>query len=220
MPAPGASDREAPLDADQISTLFQRSDGSYLCARWGRPIAPVVFGVADETLAVVKGALEAVAVLAGHEVAETDPELGVNMMVFFLREWAELSETPNLDKLVPDLAALVTRLQAAEANQYRFFRFDAEGGIKAAFVFVRMDAEMARLPAETIALSQAVQTILLWSDTAFTDRSPLVQSTDGAALLRPEIAQVIRAAYDPVLPPAASDPAHAMRLAARIGAAQ
>ena len=29
------------------STLFTRSDGSYLAARWGRPLAPVVFGVDD-----------------------------------------------------------------------------------------------------------------------------------------------------------------------------
>jgi hypothetical protein len=34
--------------------------------------------------------------------------------------------------------------------------------------------------------------------------------------LRPEIAAVIRAAYDPVLPPMAQDASHALRLAARI----
>jgi hypothetical protein len=39
-------------------------------------------------------------------------------------------------------------------------------------------------------------------------------------VLRPEIGQVIAAAYDPVLPVAAQDPTHAMRLAARIGAMQ
>jgi hypothetical protein len=38
--------------------------------------------------------------------------------------------------------------------------------------------------------------------------------------LRPEIAAVIRAAYDPVLPVAATDPSHALRLAARMEAVQ
>jgi hypothetical protein len=180
----------------------------------------VVFGVDDATLGTVKGAVQAVCTLAGVELAETDPELGANLMVFFFRDWQELVETPNLDRLVPDLGPLVVRLAAADANQYRFFRFDAAGGIKAAFVFVRMDAAMAQVPAATIALSQAVQTILLWSDTAFTDRSALVAAPTGDALLRPEIAAVIRAAYDPVLPVAATDPSHALRLAARMEAVQ
>jgi hypothetical protein len=35
-------------------------------------------------------------------------------------------------------------------------------------------------------------------------------------MLRPEIAGVIRAAYDPVLPAMAQDPSHALRLAARL----
>jgi hypothetical protein len=200
---------------DEIEALFARKDGNYLCARWGRPIVPVVFGVEEATLSTVKGALEAVVALAGHRMAETDPELGANLMVFFCRDWAELPQVPNLDRLVPDLAPLCDRLAAAEANQYRIFRFDAAGAIRACFVFLRMDAHLSALPAETLALSQAVQTILLWSDAAFADQAPLAMA-GGVAVLRPEIAAVIRAAYDPVLPPMAQDASHALRLAARI----
>jgi hypothetical protein len=138
-------------------------------------------------------------------------------MVFFVREWDELTETPNLDRLIPGLAETVERLKAVEANQYRSFRFDEAGAIQAAFVFVRMDAEMARVPAETIALSQVVQTILLWSDTAFSDNSPLAAAPGQPAVLKPEIAAVIRAGYDPILPASATDASHALRLAARIG---
>lgn len=204
-----------------IEKLFTRADGQFLFARWGRPIVPVVFGVEDATIRVLKGAIEAVVALAGHKMAETDPELGANLMMFFVRDWAELPATPNLDRLIPDLGGTVARLEQAQANQYRSFRFDAMGGIKAAFVFVRMDAEMASVPAETIALSQAVQTILLWSDTAFTGTSPLaVVQKDGPAVLKPEIANVIRAGYDPVLPVAASDPVLALRLMARMGGIQ
>ncbi len=205
------------MTPDQVQALFTRADGQYLFARWGRPIVPVVFGVEEATLSVVKGALEAVVALAGHKMAETDPELGANLMVFFFRDWAELPEVPNLDRLVPGLGELCARLAAAEANQYRVFRFDPEGGIRAVFVFVRMDAHLDAVPAETLALSQAVQLILLWSDRAFADLSPLAQGVGGAVMLRPEIAAVIRASYDPVLPVAATDAAHALRLAARIG---
>ena len=81
-----------------------------------------------------------------------------------------------------------------------------------------MDQHLSAVPAETLALSQAVQTILLWSDRAFTDTAPLAQMPDGTVILRPEIAGVIRAAYDPVLPAVAQDASHALRLAARLPA--
>ena len=207
------------MEPDQVEALFTRADGSYLCARWGRPIVPVVFGVEDATLAVFKGAIEAVVTLAQHQMAETDPELGANLMVFFCRDWAELTEVPHLDRLVPDLGPLVARLQAAEANQYRIFRFDAGGAIKACFVFLRMDAHLQAVSADTLALSQAVQTILLWSDRAFMEASPLAM-LGGAAVIRPEVAAIVRAAYDPVMPAVARDASHALRIAARVGKMQ
>ena len=187
------------LTVKEIEALFTRADGSYAFARWGRPIAPVVFGVEEDTLKVVKGALEAVVALAGHKMAETDPELGANLMVFVFRDWDELPEVPNLDRLVPDLVPLVARLKAIEANQYRIFRFDAAGGIKASFVFLRMDDALSAVSADVLALSQVVQTILLWSDMAFRDHSPLAV-LEGRTILRPDIAALIRAAYDPVMP--------------------
>lgn len=201
---------------EEVEALFTRSSGQYLFARWGRPIAPVVFGVEDATLQVVKGALEAVAALAGHQLAETDPELGSNLMVFFFREWKELTEVPHMEQLVPDLGPLVQRLEGAGANQYRFFRFDKEGAIRAAFVFLRMDAELSKVPAETLALSQVVQTMLLWSDEAFREQSPLAVA-GGHTILRPDFAGLIKAAYDPVMPAVAQDASHALRLSARVG---
>lgn len=205
------------MGPDAVQALFTRADGQYLCARWGRPIVPVVFGVEDATLSVLKGAIEAVVTLAGHKVAETDPELGANLMVFFFRDWSELPGVPNLDRLIPGLGPLCDRLAAAGANQYRVFRFDEAGAIKAAFVFLRMDDALEAVPVETLALSQAVQTIVLWSDTAFVGLSPLALA-GGQVILRPEIAAVIRAAYDPILPPVARDASHALRLAARMAA--
>lgn len=203
------------MTPEEIQALFIRSDGAFLFARWGRPIVPIVFGVTDETLATVKGAFEAVVALADHKMAETDPELGANCMVFFFREWSELPDVPDLDRLIPDLVPLVARLEDAGANQYRIFRFDEDGAIRAAFVFLRMDRELSKVPAETLALSQVVQTILLWSDTAFRDRSPLAVAGE-TTILRPDIAGLIRAAYDPVLPAVAQDPSHALRLFARM----
>lgn len=206
------------MQASEIEALFTREDGQFLFARWGRPLAPVVFGVEEQTLQTVKGALEALCVLSGHKMAETDPELGANFMVFFFRDWAELPEVPNLDRLVPDLGPLVERLKKADANQYRIFRFEESGAIQAAFVFLRMDEHLSAVPAEALSLSQVVQTMLLWSDTAFRTQSPLAVVGD-KTVLRPDVAGLIRAAYDPVLPDVAYDPSHALRLAARLQAA-
>lgn len=207
------------MEPDQVAALFTRADETYLCARWGRPIVPVVFGVDDATLAVFKAAIEAVVALAGHQMAETDPELGANLMVFFCRDWDEMPEVPHLEKLVPDLGPLVARLKQADANQYRIFRFDEAGAIRAAFVFLRMDDHLAQVSADTLALSQAAQTIVLWSDQAFRDASPLAIVNDHA-VLRPDISSVIRAVYDPVMPAVAQDPSHALRLSARMGVTQ
>lgn len=207
------------LTPEQIETLFTRNDGSYAFARWGRPVAPIVFGVQDETLRTIKGAVEAVMTLAGHQMAETDPELGSNLMFFFFRDWEELLAVPDLDRMIPDLAPLVDRLKASGASQYRAFRFDEQGGIKAAFVFLQMQGAMAELPAETLALTQAVQVALLWGDRAFAEASPLaVLPETGATILRPEIAGVIAAAYDRMMPVAAEDKSHALRLFARLQA--
>ncbi len=206
----------------QIARLFTGPDGSYRFARWGRPIVPVVFGLQDSTLAVVKGAIEAIVTLANHKMAETDPELGANLMVFFLRDWQELAQLPHLAQMIPDLGAVVARLQAADAPQYRAFRFDQTGAIRASFVFVRMAGAQAELPAGDIALDIATRAILTWAPTGTTDAAPglLARNTQGAAVLRPEIAALIRAAYDPVMPAAADDASHALRLLARLPTAR
>ena len=56
----------------EVEALFTRGDGSYLFARWGRPIVPVVFGVAEESLmaAVWPGVWPAMAAL---DVLTTEP---------------------------------------------------------------------------------------------------------------------------------------------------
>lgn len=204
------------MTPDDIEALFRRADGGYAFARWGRPIAPIVFGVEDETLSVFKGALEALSALTQHPLAETDPELGVNLMFFLFKDWSELSDVPDLDRLVPELDVLVPKLKAAKAQQYRLFRFDEHGAIKAAFCFLRMDEELVQWPAESLALMQAVQAFLMWGDIAFDTVSPLARlETGGADVLRPEIGAVLRAAYAPELPAVASDSSHALRLFAR-----
>lgn len=208
------------MTPEEVERLFTRGDGAFLFARWGRPIVPVVFGVEAEALPVIKGALEAVVALAGHRMAETDPELGANLMMFFVRDWAELPEVPNLARLIPELGPLVARLEAAGANQYRIFRFDEAGAIRACFVFVRMDAHLASVSAEVLALSQAVQVILLWSDRAFGPGQAALAVTPAGTVLRPEVAGVIRAAYAPGLPAVSGDRAVALRIAARVGAVQ
>jgi len=205
------------MTPEQVQALFEDGRGGYRFARWARPIVPVVFGVEEATLAVIKGAVEAVVAVSGHRMAASDPEMGANLMVFFIRDWDELLDVPDLQGLIGDTGRLVERLRAAKANQYRMFRFEADGGIRAAFVFLRMDDALAQLPADVLALGQMVQVMLLWGAAAFAHRAPLAAGPSGAAELRPEIAGVLRAAYDPVLPDAANDASHALRLQARLG---
>ncbi|MSU88422.1 hypothetical protein GE300_02175 [Rhodobacteraceae bacterium 2CG4] len=206
------------MTPETVEALFTRGDGSFRFARWGRPLAPVVFGTEDASLDPIKDALRATAALGDLPVAETDPEFGANLLIFFVRDWAELAGVPNLDRLLPDLAPLLERLRRARANQYRSFRFDADGAISLCTILLRMDAALAALPAQTLASGQMVQSMLLWSDTAFATESPLATVTgSGHTAARPDIAALIRAAYDPVLPAASTEPAHAHRLAARAG---
>lgn len=193
---------EQNLTPDAISALFTRPDGSFLCARWGRPIAPVIFGLAEETLDIFRGAIRAVTAHAGAALAETDPEMGSNLMIFFTRDWDELSDLPDLDRLTGQ-PGLPARLAEAGADQYRLFRFDADGGIRACLTFLRMSGALAGAHPAELAEALAVRAMLTFAR----DVTPS----------RP-LAALIRAAYDPVLPVAATDPAHALRLAARLAA--
>ena len=201
---------------DPIEAYFTRSDGQYIFARWGRPIAPIVFGVQDETLLTLKTAIQSMVVLANHELVETDPELGANAMFFFFLSWDELLEVNDLDRILPDLGNLVERLKSTHANQYRFFRFDIDGGIKAVFTFICMDENLTSVPAEVLCLNQVVQMFLLWSDDAFKDNSPTLITKKGGVILNPIIGDIVRAVYDPTMPLVSTDKSHALRAQARV----
>jgi len=204
------------LGPDEVTRYFTRADGSFHFARWARPLAPVVFGTDDATLTVLKDAIREVASLGDLALIDTDPELGANLLLFFVNDWTELFEVPHLDRLIPDLPELLARLSGAKANQYRSFRFDEAGAIKLCLILLRMDEDLSQVPAQTIGAAQMVQSMLLWSDTAFIDESPVAQITgQGHTIARPAIAALIRAAYDRVLPAMSRDPAHALRLSAR-----
>jgi hypothetical protein len=204
------------IKKDSIEAYFTRSDGKYIFARWGRPIAPVVFGIQDETLITLKTAIQSMVGLANHELAETDPELGSNALFFFFLSWDELLEVKNLDKIIPDLGNLVERLKSIQANQYRFFRFDADGGIKAVFTFICMDENLSSVSAEVLCLNQVVHMILLWSDDAFKHKSPTLFAKNGRVILNPIIGEIIRAVYEPTMPLFSDDKSHALRAQARV----
>ncbi|TGN49402.1 hypothetical protein E4L95_18295 [Paracoccus liaowanqingii] len=190
------------MDAAAIEAMFTKSDGSFLCARWGRPVAPVVFGLADESLGIFRGALRAGYAHARHPMAETDPEMGANLMLFFVRAWAELAGVPDLDRLT-GVPGLPERLAREGADHYRLFRFDPESGIRACLMFLNMGGALGGAHPGGLAERVAMQSMLTFAG----------EIAPSAAL-----AGVIRAAYDPVLPVATTQPAHALRLAARLAA--
>ena len=187
------------LTQDEIARLFTRDD-QYLCARWARPAAPVIFGLADESLPVFSVAIRAAYSHAGHPVTDTDPEMGSNLMLFFCRDWEELSGIPDLDKLTgqPDLA---TRLAARDSTHYQIFRFDPDGAVRACLSFLRFQGPVAESHPGVLAETLAVRSLLTFAEE--------VSASE-------DIARLIRAAYDPVMPNAAADPSHALRLAARL----
>lgn len=188
-----------PLDPDQIATLFTR-DGRYLCARWGRPVAPVIFGLSEETLDIFRNVTRAALAHAGHPLAETDPEMGSNMMTFFVRGWDDLAGVPDLAQLTGQ-DDLPQRLAGQGAQQYRIFRFDADGGIRACLSFVNMSGPLADEHPARLAEALVMRSLLTFARDITPTR---------------DTAELIRAAYDPRLPLAATDAAHALRLFARL----
>ncbi|HHB80554.1 MAG TPA: hypothetical protein ENK83_02230, partial [Aliiroseovarius sp.] len=172
------------MTVEDIQALFTTPDG-YRFARWGRAVVPVVFGVDDATLDVIRAAIRAATALAGVEMGAADAELGANFMLFFFRDWDELAEVPDLGEMIPDLPALLARLKAADAQTYRTFRFDRAGAIKACFSFVRMGGPLADLPADALATGEAVSALLTWAQTP-----PLARASDGTIGPRPEIASL------------------------------
>ncbi|MBT9382707.1 hypothetical protein KM176_02435 [Pseudooceanicola sp. CBS1P-1] len=205
-------------DMAEITRLFTDEEGRFRFARWSRPIVPVIFGVSEDSLPPLKGAIESVVLTAGHKLSDMDPELGANLMIFFLNDWKELSEVENMDQLVPELPELLPRLQAAQADQYRFFRFERDNSIRAAFIFLRMRGPLATMPATDLGIEQMVKTMLLWSPRAFRERSPMARVGEGGeTVLRPDISALLSAAYDPVLPDFSEEETLSLRLMARAG---
>ncbi|MGF1501166.1 MAG: hypothetical protein ACFBSD_05050 [Paracoccaceae bacterium] len=212
------SDPERRLpDEATIRALFTRSDGAFRFARWGRDLAPAIFGATETEARAFREAMAAVAGLGGLRVAERDPELGANALVFVVDSWPALLEIPHTEKLIPDLRRLIGVLGATGANQYRIFGFDPAGAIRIVTTLVARDDEVRRLSPGTVALSQAVQGLLLWSDRAFLARSPIAESA-GRSLVTPDIADIIRGAYAADVPAASEDPATAGRIEAALTA--
>nr|WP_111298965.1 hypothetical protein [Paracoccus saliphilus] len=200
MKATEQEPRDAAWNAETIGPLFTDAGGTFLCARWGRPVAPVVFGLADASLDIFRAAIRAGFGHAGHPMADTDPETGANLMLFFVRDWNELSAVPDLNRLT-GLDDLPQRLSGQNADQYRLFRFDDRGGIRACLTFLNMGGALGEAHPGRLAEKVMMQSALTFAR----DISPSAS-----------LAALIRAAYDPILPVAATEPTHALRLAARL----
>ena len=206
---------ETALSAAQIENMFT-NDGRYIFARWNRPIAPVVFGTDEESLGVFKDAFATVASLGDMHLAETDPELGANFLVFLCSDWSEIKEVPNLNRLLANIDGLIEELDRTGANQYRSFAFDPTGAIKLCVLLLKYDDDMAQISAQALATSQMAQAMLMWSPSAFLEKSPIgIIESNNMAIVRPAVAALIRAAYDKTMPDTAGETSHALRLEAR-----
>jgi hypothetical protein len=202
--------------AENPVILFTSPDQRYHFARWGRPIAPVVFGVGDENLPHLKDAIAMTVGISGGMLVDTDPELGANFMWFFCRDWDEMLVIPDLDKLIPNFVNLITELQEKNATRYRSFGFEKNGAIQLCVVLIRVDAATERMSLQTLGTSETFQSLLTFGENAFDVHSPIATiKVNNLCIVKPEYAAVVRAAYDPALPAASNDPAHALRVSAR-----
>ena len=214
-----ANVRRMSAGEERIAALFTGPDGRFRFARWGRPLAPVVYGTNDEGIRIFEEALASVAALAGLPVQELDQELGANFLAFFCRDWEELTAVPQLPKLVPSLGGLIARLAKAGANQYRVFAFDGSGAIRICITLIRYDRDLRQVSAQTLSVSEALRGLLLWSDRAFESDTPIAVIGSGECIVKPWYRALIRTAYDPAIPAASREPALALRLAARVALA-
>lgn len=209
-------------DIERVTALFSRSEAAiaetggapFRFARWTRPIAPAVFGLSEESAAVMMAGFRDAAELAGVEVAESDAEYGANILLYVVDDWASLRSAPQLADLVPDLEGLTRVLSAAAANQYRIYTFTPEGGLRVCVTLLRYDEALAQLSAPSLALGQAVQTLLMWSDEAFAGESPVTVRRGGRALVKSRFARLLKAAYAAEIPAYSEDLALAETLAA------
>ena len=202
--------------AENPVILFTSPDQRYHFARWGRPIAPVVFGVGDENLPHLKDAIAMTVGISGGMLVDTDPELGANFMWFFCRDWDEMLVIPDLDKLIPNFVNLITELQEKNATRYRSSGFEKNGAIQLCVVLIRVDAATERMSLQTLGTSETFQSLLTFGENAFDVHSPIATiKVNNLCIVKPEYAAVVRAAYDPALPAASNDPAHALRVSAR-----
>lgn len=210
-------------DAARIRRLF--GGEAFKFARWGGPICPAVIGL-DETGARLFGeAIGAVAEVAGAPMDEADPEMGSNLMIYVMADWAQAAKAPNLAEIIPDLPALIGRLQGADANRYRVFAFDDAGAIRAAVTLLRYDDNMREAPVDYVALTEAALAMLVYDEAGVAADRPVVMAKfegdeTARAILSPWHGRLLRAAYDPAIPAGSRDPALALRLAARIGVAE
>ncbi len=206
-------------DAERITRLFG-GDG-FKFARWGMPISPVVIGLDQKGAQLFEEAIEAVAGLVGVEIEELDPEMGANLLIYIMSDWAHASRAPNLPNFLPNLPELVDRLTKANANRYRVFAFDDQGAIRAAITLLRYDEQMRAAPVDYIALSEAALAMLVYDEAGVAEDRPVIMAKfddddHARAIVDPWHGMLLRAAYDPALPAGSKDPALAMRLAARI----
>lgn len=207
-------------DSERIKLLF--GGDAFKFARWGCPIAPAVVGLDEAGGKFFGQAIKLLADHVEHPLEELDPEMGANMLVYVMEDWAHAARAPNLPNFLPDLPALIERLNAANANCYRVFAFDDQGAIRAAITLLRYDEGMRAAPVDYIALSEATLAMLVFDETGASEDRPVImvqlkEGEDPRAVLSPWHARLLKAAYDPTIPAGSKDPALALRLAARIG---
>lgn len=197
---------------ETITAAFTRPEG-FRFARWSVPIAPMIYGLDPDSTRLMKAGLHLICDLTNHPYEDSDPVNGYNHVTLHCADWAELRDVPPLGPGI-DAAALADELIARDLPRHLVFWFDENGGIIRALHLVRVDHALAELPADLLSLIHAMMAHLHWGPEAASEG--WVQPGPEGAQVRADLLDLLRAAYDRIIPVASSDPAIALRLAARL----
>lgn len=214
---------ETEKTAARIRRLFGGGEdgAAFKFARWGGAVSPAVIGLDEAGGRLFGEAVRVLAGLAGLRLEESGAEAGGALLIYVMKDWADAARAPHLPDFLPDLPALIARLEAAGANRYRVFAFDDQGAIRGSITLLRYDAAMRAAPVGYIALTEAALALLVYDEAGVAADRPVVMAEfeggDRRAVLSPFHAALLKAAYDPAIPAGSKDPALALRLAARIG---
>jgi hypothetical protein len=198
---------------DEIAAYFTKPNGEFLFRRWASPIVPHAFGPTAPESEVLYQAFDTISALSGHPVVRAPDGVGMNLTFFFINEASDMMKLPGAEGFLGMLAMLVKQLMSGKSALRRNFTTDDKtGAISQMTMIARTSGWLRHHPPESLALRLAVLTHLTWALRRDQKAPPLLVA-DAPGGVHPNVAAILRVAYDPSLPDASTDKALCTQIA-------